>query len=179
MQIFTTSIARAALLTIAVTTLLAAGCDDASAPGADASAAAAAPTSVHGAWLGEGTFNAEAGTTEVTAQLELLSDGTYRFMILQPRVLALAGAEKGQWTTQGSTLHLKPDEEKPATPNPQTGEKPSVMDVLRSSSPRELREKDLSVANDFSSLTLDDGKMQLRFRPNPTATAKLKAAGEI
>lgn len=156
------------------------GCDEGSGTSATGSPAATpSPTSVRGAWLGKGTFNASAGSTPVVAQLEVLKDGTYRFLIIEPRILALAGMETGTWTHANGTLELTPDEEKPATPNPETGEKPSLMDAMRAGSPRELREKTLHVAQGFSSMSIDDEKMKLRFEPNPDATAKLQAAGDI
>ncbi len=161
------------LLLLCVGVLLTA-CDDGASP---RGSAVAAPTSVEAAWIGEGTFRAQHGTAEVKAQLEVLSDGSYRMLFLEPKMLMLGGAEKGTWQKTGNKLVLTPTEEKP-TP-PAEGEKPSVMDALRGGSPRELRVKELTVESDFSALSLSDGKMNIRFTPNAEATAKLKASGQL
>lgn len=125
-------------------------------------------TSLDGAWLGEGTFHASAGEQGVKAQLELLSDGTYRFLIIEPRVLMLAGMEKGKWTVKGQQLDLAPE---PA----QTSEGGGIL----SQAPRDFRPKTLTIESDMSALLLDDSKMDLRFTPNEEATKKLREKGDV
>ena len=107
--------------------------------------------------------------------MEILSDGTYRYLILEPRVLMLAGMEKGNWNREGELLTLSPAKEKAED----DGAKKSVFETLRKSSPENLREKQLSLADDLSTMSLSDGPMQLEFTPNAEATRKLEEAGDV
>jgi len=152
--------------------LLTAGCDGMSSP--------ALPTTLEGAWLGEGQFNTRAGSMDVKAQLELLSDGTYRYLILEPGVLAMMGDERGRWSRQGQTLTLTPGSAAAPPQTPTATPNDSVVERLRQSgaaSPRPA--KQLEIAGDLSDLRFDDGKLEITFTPNPAATAKLQAAGEV
>ncbi len=128
-----------------------------------------APDSLHGAWLGEGKFNAARGSMDVRAQVEFLPDGSYRFLVLEPGILALAGVENGKWTQNGDIVDLIPNVEEP-------GEQRSV---LFGSAPRNFQPKLLLVESGLRSLKLDDGPMQITFKHNPEATAKLREAGEL
>lgn len=123
---------------------------------------------LEGAWLGEGEFSASAGSVTVKAQLEILKDGTYRYLILEPRILALTGAESGTWSRDGQSLVLQPVNEKAEATETGT----SVFGKLRESSPQDLRVKKMSIAGDLGSLTLSDGPMDIVFQPNPAATGE-------
>lgn len=125
-------------------------------------------TGVDGAWLGKGTFASSHGSIEVKAQLELLSDGRYRFLILKPRILSLAGVELGTWQQTGQQIKLRP------TAN-QTGSGAGVLANM----PKTFRTKILTTTPEYSSLDLDDGPMSIHFEPNPKATEKLRASGDI
>jgi hypothetical protein len=127
------------------------------------------PTTVHGAWIGTGEFRAGQGKLDVRAQLEVLPNGRYRFLVLEPGLLAAVGAEIGDWTRNGNTLDLAPDEE---THDPNRR-------GLLGSAPRNFRPKSLSVVGEVKSLELNDGPMTITFKPNPKATAKLREAGEL
>ena len=131
------------------------------------------PPTLEGAWLGEGTYSVSIGSKPVKAQLEILKDGSYRYLILEPGILALTGVEKGSWKREGTTLVLKPGE--PAPPE----EDSSVLGALRRGSPKELRIKKLQISEDLKSLQQLDGALELEFRKNQKATAKLQKAGEI
>jgi hypothetical protein len=133
------------------------------------------PPRLEGAWLGEGIYSTTAGSKDVKAQLEILSDGTYRFLILEPSVLMLTGMEKGNWTRDGSLLTLSPVNGK----SEEKGDGKSVFETLRKSSPENLRVKNLTLADDLSFLNLSDGPMELEFYPNAEATRKLEEAGEV
>ncbi len=144
--------------------------------GCDGGSRAALPTTLEGAWRGAGQFTARGGSLDVTAQLELLSDGSYRLLILEPGVLAMAGAEGGTWSRQGPTLTLTPDPPQGPTATPDD----SVFEQLRQSSAASPRPpKRLTIASDLADLRMDDGKLALTFTPDPDATAKLQAAGDV
>ncbi|MEX0653712.1 MAG: hypothetical protein WD534_06485 [Phycisphaeraceae bacterium] len=150
------------LLTLLLAGLLI-GCDRSPAP----------PTTLEGAWLGEGEFRVSRGSQEVTAQLELLSDGSYRFLVLEPSIMALTGTERGVWSREGQTLTLTPG-------IPERDPGGSVFQQLRDDSPDADRPpKTLVIAVDLADLQFDDGPMHLTFRPNPEATASLQAAGDV
>ncbi len=95
-------------------------------------------------------------------------------MILKPSVLTLTGIESGNWIYDGGQLTLHPVNE-PADESNQG----AVLEQLRRSSPENLRVKKLHVADDFSSLELSDGPMEMVFYPNPEVTQKLKQSGEL
>ena len=134
-----------------------------------------APPALEGAWLGEGTFSAGAGELAVKAQLEILSDGSYRFLILEPGIMAMMGLESGKWIREGRSLTLQPKNEKSGG----TEKDASVISKLRQSSPENLRVKKLVIAEGLSSLQLIDGPLNIEFKPNLEARRKLKEAGEI
>ncbi len=139
------------------------------------------PTRLEGAWLGAGIFRAGAGNADVTAQLELLSDGTYRMLILKPAILAMTGPETGAWSRDGQTLTLTPGAA-PATATEAEDEahaSAGVFQKLRSGSSAGGRTKTLTIAGNLSDLRLVDGPLELTFTPNPDATAKLQAAGDV
>ncbi|MEX0794569.1 MAG: hypothetical protein WD045_15645 [Pirellulaceae bacterium] len=155
-----------------------------------------APATLEGAWLGKGLFHAGAGDAEVTAQLELLSDGSYRYLILKPSILALTGMEEGAWQREGQTLTLapgaKPNEsaDADAAGEAETEEielgpdgKPklsSVFGALRKTNVQNATPpRTLTVADDLSHLTFDDGKLELTFTYNMKATASLKKRGDV
>lgn len=124
----------------------------------------------HGAWLGVGTFRATEGTQQIKAQLELLANGTYRFMVIEPRVLMLlVGLEKGKWQRTGKQLNLNPF---PDQTSKDTG-KPGILNKA----PKNFRPKSLSIQGD--TFLLKDEQMDLQFEPNPKATEKLRKSGEI
>lgn len=133
------------------------------------------PPQLEGAWLGQGEFSASAGSKTMKAQLEILSDGSYRFLILEPRVLMMAGVEKGDWVREGNRLTLTPVKEK----EKEDKSNKSVFETLRKTSPVELRVKQLTIADDLSALVLSDGPMELEFAPNEEATRKLIESGEV
>jgi hypothetical protein len=144
--------------------------------GCDGGLGSSLPTTLEGAWLGEGQYSTRAGSMDVKAQLELLSDGTYRFLILEPGVLAMMGGEQGQWSRQGQTLTLTPAPPKTPSATPDD----SVFEQLRQSSAASPRPpKQLTVAGNLADLRLDEGKLAITFTPNPDATAKLRASGEV
>lgn len=128
--------------------------------------ASAAPQ-LEAAWLGTGQFAASMGDAAVKAQLEILTGGDYRFLILEPKALMLAGIEEGTWTREEQTLHLQP----------LTDEK-EKSGILRGA-PRDFRPKTLAIAEDLSELVLQDDKMNMTFKLNEKASAKLRAEGEI
>lgn len=139
--------------------LLSAGCGDSGVGG---------ESGIEGAWLGEGTFHADAGTQDMKAQLEILSDGTYRFMVIEPRVLMLMGAEEGDWTRADRQLDLTP------TNNDSGG-----GGGLLARAPRNFQPKSLTIGEDNDALVLLDDKMEMRFEPNAEATKKLRQGGEV
>ena len=155
---------KALALSLAVSLLCLASCGKSS-----------GPPRLEGAWLGEGEFSVSAGSKGVKAQLEILSDGTYRFLILEPRILMMAGVEKGNWSRDGELLTLTPVNEKKEGDD----SKKSVLETLRKSSPEKLRVKKLIIADDLSSLTLSDGPLALQFTPNEEATQRLEEAGDV
>lgn len=122
--------------------------------------------SIEGAWLGKGDFNTGLGSQEVTAQLEILSDGTYRAMILKPSVLALMGMEKGNWSVTGDQLHLSPVKAPPPA-------KPSLLNA-----PKDFPAKTYTVES-LSKITFNDGKMDIVYTPNLKVTEKLIAEGVV
>lgn len=127
------------------------------------------PSQLQAAWLGEGQYSSSAGNADVKAQLEILDNGTYRFLILEPRVLMLAGMEEGTWAEAGGKVDLTPVE-KPA------GEKRSG---LFSTTPRNFRPKTLTVEGDYSKLVISDDEFEMDFLLNEKATDKLVENGEI
>ncbi len=137
------------------------------------------PTTLEGAWLGDGAFHTSAGDAEAQAQLELLSDGSYRFLILKPNILALTGAERGTWSRTGQTLILTPAAPPPAAA---TGGTPnvsgSVFEQLRRGGPAKPP-RSLVIADDLRDLRFNDGKLDLILTPNLDATAKLRATGDV
>lgn len=150
-----------------------AGCNKSETPATEVSEAtvatvtqsAASPN--HGAWLGEGTFRAQQGTQQVKAQLELLAGGTYRFMVIEPRVLMMVvGLEKGNWQRTDELLNLNPF---PDQSNSNGG--------VFNKAPKNFRPKSLTIDGD--TFLLQDDQMNLRFTPNPKATEKLAKRGEI
>lgn len=127
------------------------------------------PPALEGAWLGEGEFSASAGSVTVKTQLEILKDGTYRYLILEPRILALTGAESGTWSRDGQSLLLQPVNEKAEATETGT----SASGKLRESSPLDLTESQkISIAGDLGSLNLSDGPMDIVFQTNPAATGE-------
>ncbi len=160
------------VLLAAALALALAGCDRSSAK---------LPATLEGAWIGDGTFRASVGEAEVQAQLELLSDGSYRFLVLKPAILALTGLERGTWSRNGPTLTLTPAPPPPpaaddSAPKPEG----SVFQQLRKGSAAASKPpKTLTIADDLRDLRFDDGKLALTFTPNPDATAKLRADGEV
>lgn len=141
--------------------------------------AATGPATLHGAWLGEGTFSARGRSVAVKAQLEILPDGRYRFLILEPAMLMLAGVEEGTWSRDEVTLALTPGTEaEPAEPDAEDAE-PSVARMLRPSNAQSVRAKSLAIGDDLSELLLDDHPLTLRFTPNAPATQKLRDAGQL
>jgi len=138
------------LLIVAV--LLAAGCDEPS---------PMPPATLEGAWTGQGVFRASAGEAQVSAQLELQSDGSYRLLLLEPAILALTGPEEGRWSRQDQTITLTPTPLEPV--EDETSE--SVFRQLRRGSVPTA--KTLSVAEDLRELRLRDGPMTLTFTFSP------------
>lgn len=134
------------------------------------SACSSGTTELPGAWLGEGKFNAAQGSMDVKAQLEILPDGTYRFLVIEPGILALAGVERGKWSQSGDLLNLTPDPEEQGDDN---------RSILFRSAPRNFQPKTLRVVGQIKSLELADGPMQVTFTHNPKATASLREAGEL
>ncbi|MCC5877943.1 MAG: hypothetical protein JJU11_17130 [Candidatus Sumerlaeia bacterium] len=133
------------------------------------------PGTLHGAWLGEGVFSSPYGQMDVKAQLELLGDNSYRFLVLEPPVLMMAGVEKGDWIFDGDSLELNPQEE----PGEEVGDQSaSPLQVLRSA-PKNFRPKTLSVSPSLKELRLLDDQMDLTFQRNAVATKTLKEKGEI
>lgn len=149
-------------IVICMACLLPLGCTQGSSPTGKASP--------QGAWLGEGEFQASAGSTDVKAQLEILKDGTYRFLILEPRVLMLAGIEKGHWTESNGELRLAPDEALSSE---------GQLSVLAPQTPRNFRPKALAISPGYTSLRIEDGQWSATFLPNEEPTAKMREAGEI
>lgn len=164
--------------------------------GCGGGATAKAPESLEGAWLGKGLFHAGAGDAEVTAQLELLSDGSYRYLILKPSILALTGLEEGAWQREGQTLTLSPGVEPKGADNSEaSGEaeteeielgpdgKPklsSVFGALRNTNGQNARPpRTLTVAEDRSQLTFDDGKLEITYTYNVKAAASLRKRGDV
>lgn len=133
-------------------------------------------SSVHGAWLGEGVFTSPHGTMAMRAQLELLSDGSYRMLVLDPPVLMIFGMEKGSWSHQDGSLHLNPIEEE--VPENLDTESTSPIRLLQSA-PRNFQPKTLTTNRGLSRLSLDDGPMKLEFQRNREATRVLREKGEI
>lgn len=131
------------------------------------------PTTLEGAWLGEGEFTASRGSMDMKAQLELLSDGSYRFVILEPGIMMLTGAETGVWSRESDELVLRPGTfERDADG--------SVFQNLRDSDTEKAKApKHLAVAHDLSELQFKDGPVTLTFRPNAEATAALRTAGDV
>lgn len=129
------------------------------------------PPSLHGAWLGEGDFSSSHGKMAVKAQLEILADESYRFLILEPAILMAAGMEQGTWTLTDSSLDLHPAEE--------TAEEEKEGFSLFGSAPRNFQPKTLTVAPGMKELSLRDGPMQLTFHRNRKATDVLRRNGEI
>ncbi len=119
------------------------------------------------AWLGEGEFTIRGRSLDVKAQLEILEDGTYRYLILEPGIIAMMGMETGTWQENGSDLDL--------SPNQGSTEAGGIL----GSTPRDFNPKTLSIEGNYSRLILDDGAMQITFKPNPEATKKLRANGEV
>lgn len=141
--------------------------------GCDRSSASAPPTTIEGAWLGDGEFRASRGTMAVKAQLELLSDGSYRYLILEPAILMLTGVETGTWTRDAQTLTLTPGVF-------ERDESGSVFQHLRDSSPDASRPpRDLTIATNLADLRFRDSQLDLTFRYNHDATAELRASGEV
>lgn len=151
----------------------------------------AVPATLEGAWLGKGLFHADAGDAEVTAQLELLSDGTYRYLILKPAILALTGLEEGTWHREGQSLTLIPGSAAVEEPGDSAEEeietnadgKPklsSVFQKLRQTNSQEPQPpRTLTIAEDLSHLTFDDGKLELTYTYNVKATANLRERGDV
>ncbi len=150
------------IIMICMTCVLPLGCSQGSSPTGKASP--------QGAWLGEGEFQASAGSTTVKAQLEILNDGTYRFLILEPRVLMLAGMEKGHWTESNGALRLAPDEALSSE---------RQLSVLAPQAPRNFRPKTLTISPGYTSLRIEDGQWKATFLPNEEPTTKLREKGEI
>lgn len=121
-----------------------------------------------GAWLGEGTFQAGPGSLEVKGQLELLSDGTYRFLVLEPPLLMALGVESGTWTRTDHQLDLTPTKD-------QTGSGIAAIAEV----PKTFRPKSLTIEKGNAAMNLHDGPMNLRFVPNAEATKKLREQGEV
>jgi len=133
-------------------------------------ACSSAPDTLHGAWLGEGKFTAARGSMDVRAQLEILPDGTYRFLVIEPGILALAGVENGKWQQDGNRVDLTPDVEEPGDES---------RSVLFQSAPRNFRPKTLEIKGNLRSLELADGPLQVTFKYNHKATGQLREAGEL
>ncbi|MEX0887197.1 MAG: hypothetical protein WD009_12250 [Phycisphaeraceae bacterium] len=141
-----------------------------------------APTTLEGAWLGEGTFHTRAGDADVTIQLELLSDGSYRYLILEPALLAMTGMETGTWARDADRLILTP------TPAPAIdpadadadAEAGGVFEALRRGSPQADRpDRTLTIADDLADLRFSSGRFNITFTPNREATAALRDAGDV
>lgn len=138
------------------------------------------PPRLEGAWLGEGTFSVSAGSKDVKAQLEILPDGSYRFLFLEPGILMMSGMEQGVWTREGEVLTLTPGDGKSDEETAEEeGVKDGVFETLRKSPPKNLRVKQLKIGDDLGSMTMSDGPLELEFTPNPEATRKLEQAGDL
>ena len=136
------------------------------------------PKNLEGAWLGEGKFF-DLPRVVCRVQLELLGDGTYRFLVLQPGVLALAGPETGNWRQDGDRLHLEPfppeapDQSAPMVVNTEEKNPLKIMGSARKpGKPRELK-----IEKNLSALTLSDSMMDVSFKPNPEVSKKLAEEG--
>jgi hypothetical protein len=142
------------------------------------------PKTLEGAWMGEGAFHSRMGQMDVKAQLELLSDGTYRYLILEPGILTMTGPENGDWQREDQTLTLTPVVERPDPPaeSEDGGEesgKSALQGLQKGFAASERPQKTLTIADNLSKLEMRDGKIRLTFKPNPEATAKLISAGEV
>lgn len=158
MNHFSCALVAASVLLVA---MLIGGCGDE--PGSKA-----APENLVGHWAGEGKFSARAGSMDVKAQLELNADQTYRMLILEPGILALTGPETGEWSRSGSAVTLTPtrppkSDHADTTVGPiQPGD--SVLGKLRESSdPEDMPVKQLTLADDRTTLKLNDGKLSITF----------------
>ena len=152
-------------------------CDKSTQPESNDTALRKPATTLEAAWLGKGTFKSKYGTKDVTVQLELLSNHRYRHLILKPRVLMLTGLEQGTWSQDGDQVQLIPDSDKPKAKR-KPGEKPSLR-LLLQGAPRNLQPKTLTVVGHYKSLVIKDRKMDIEFKHNKKATAKLLASGDI
>ena len=133
---------------------------------------AVTPDTLEGAWLGQGTFRTAAGDAQVKAQLELLADGSYRLLILEPAILALTGPETGTWASDEHNLTLTPLATTPQNHTPSPDDPP--FQQLRTGSQPTV--KSLTIADNLAHLQLRDGPLRLTFKPNPAATAALREA---
>lgn len=115
-------------------------------------------------YLGEGEFRVRQGAMAVTAQLELLPGDRYRFLILEPGVLAMIGPEEGQVERTAQGIVLQPV---PATLDPEASHSKDGNSALQSL--RKVRKgspgrvKTLTTQDNGASYQLSDGGMRLRF----------------
>jgi len=141
--------------------LMPAGCDD-------AAETDAGPATLEGEWAGEGEFRTRGRGLAVQAQLELNADGSYRYLILKPGILAMASGEEGTWARAGDTLTLTPAAADAGGDGDADGrtaplrEGETVFDRLEATSPTRPP-KTLAVTADGRTLELRDGKMSLDF----------------
>lgn len=126
------------------------------------------PESEEGAWLGEGKFSAHGRALDVKAQMELLSDGTYRFFVMEPPILMMGGMETGEWVREGQRLDLVPTED-------QVSEGGGVLGSV----PKTFRSKTMTIEEDNAAIVFKDGPMSMRFTPNPGVTKKLRESSEV
>lgn len=140
-----------AVLLLALSALTA--CNDQPAP----------PATLHGQWTGQGVFRTQAGNADVKAQLQLNEDNTYQYLILEPAVLALTGPETGTWTRNNNTLTLTPDAPPPPPTHDEGNPAPtSVFQALRAGSAQRPPQT-LTIADNLTTLTQSDSKLQLTF----------------
>lgn len=138
----------------------------------DITSSSSAPAQLEGAWLGTGQFTAAAGKMDMKAQLEILPSGEYRYLIIEPAVMMMAGMEEGNWTRNGDDVNLTPVEKAADDPT-------KKKSVLFGAAPRNFQPKTLTIEGNFKSLKLDDGPAQLTFHQNEEATARLRERGEM
>lgn len=138
----------------------------------DSTSSGSAPGQLEGAWLGTGQFNADAGKMDMKAQLEILPGGEYRFLIIEPPILMMAGMEEGNWTRTGDDVNLTPVEKPADDPT-------KKKSILFGAAPRNFQPKTLKIEGNIKSLRLDDGPAQLVFHWNNEASERLRERGEL
>lgn len=141
--------------------LVFAGCSGAqndAAPSAPSQAMSTNPSAIQ--YFGQGEFRARQGSIAVRARLELLPGDRYRFLILEPAMLAMTGVEEGVVERTAQGVILRP-ETTPPNPEANTQGGGSVFQSLREGSPG--RVKTLTTQDNGASYQLADEGMHLRF----------------